>query len=119
MNWIGYLPLLFCVVVLSAAAQTPREFPLNQQFVVISLNGQNYDAKSPTLTVKLTTARDRFAGAGFAGCNSWNGRVDLDQEWFGVGDLMTTKKFCFDQMATESSFLGALKAGTRWRTNGQ
>ena len=62
MNWIGYLPLLFCVVVLSAAAQTPREFPLNQQFVVISLNGQNYDAKSPTLTVKLTTARDRFAG---------------------------------------------------------
>ena len=121
MRSISYLPQLLTVFVVSAAAaaQTPFGFPLNQRFVAISLNGQHYEAKSPTLTVRFDTNRDVLMGAGFAGCNTWNGRITLGDRHFGVGNLGTTKMFCADRMTAEAGFLTALKSVTRWRMDGQ
>jgi len=120
MKSASYLPQLLTVFVVSAAtaAQSPFGFPLNQRFVAISLNGQNYAAKSPTFSVKLDENRNVLLGAGFAGCNTWSGRITLADRQFGVGDLGTTKMFCVDQMAAETSFLTALKSVTRWRMDG-
>jgi heat shock protein HslJ len=114
------MPQLLTVLVVSAAAaaQTPFVFPLNQHFTAISLNGQDYAAKSPTLTVNLDANRNVLLGAGFAGCNTWNGRVTLADQRFGVGELGTTKMFCSDQMTAEAGFLTALKSVTRWRMEG-
>jgi heat shock protein HslJ len=120
MRSTSYLPQLLTVFVVSAAAaaQTPFGFPLNQRFVAISLNGQNYAAKSPTLAVKLDANRNVLTGAGFAGCNTWSGQITLGDRQFGVGDLGTTKMFCADQMAAEAGFLTAMKSVTRWRMDG-
>ncbi len=115
-----YLPQLLTVAVLSTAAvaKTPFLFPLNLQFIAVSLNGQDYAAKSPTLTIKHDPKTNAMTGAGFAGCNIWSGRVSLEGERFGMGDLGSTKMFCADQMVTESSFLTALKTVTRWSMDG-
>ena len=120
MKSISYLPQLLTVFLVSAAAaaQSPWGFPLEQRFVATSVNGQNYGAKPPTLTITRDPKNHALMGAGFAGCNRWNGRVALDQKQFGVGDLGTTKMFCVDRMAAESSFLSALKAVKHWRMDG-
>ena len=124
MRSISYLPQLLTVAVISTAAvaKTPFLFPLNLQFVAVSLNGQDYAANSldrpPTLTVKHDPKTKALTGAGFAGCNNWSGRVSLEGEQFGMGNLGSTKMFCADQMATETGFLTALKIVTRWSMDG-
>jgi len=115
-----YLPQLLTVVVLSTAAvaKTPSLFQLDLQFTAISLNGQSYAGKSPTLTVKHDPKTKALTGAGFAGCNIWSGRVSLEGERFDVGNLGSTEMFCAEQMATETGFLTALKIVTRWSMDG-
>ena len=115
-----YLPQLLTVAVLSTAAvaKTPSLFPLDLQFVAISLNGQSYAAKSSTLTVKHDPKSNALTGAGFAGCNQWIGRVTLEGEQFGFTYLGATKMFCTDQATAETNFLTALKSVTRWSMDG-
>lgn len=120
MRSVTYLPQLLTVAVLSTAAvaKTPSLFPLDLQFVAISLNGQNYTAKSPTLTVKHDPKSNALTGAGFAGCNQWIGRVTLEGEQFSMVNLGATKMFCVDQATAEVDFLTALKSVTRWSMDG-
>jgi heat shock protein HslJ len=120
MRSITYLPQLLTVFVVSAAAaaQSPWGFPVGQRFTAVSLNGQSYGAKAPTITVNRDVDRDVLRGDGFAGCNRWFARVTLGQHQFGVGELGTTKMFCADRMAAESHFLNALKTVKRWRMDG-
>lgn len=121
MRSISYLPQLFTVFVVSAAAaaQSPWGFPLEKRFVATSINGQNLGVKPPTLTITRDPNQQQvLVGAGFAGCNQWNGAVTLNQTRIGVGNVGTTKMFCAEQMATETNFLSALKAAKRWRLDG-
>jgi heat shock protein HslJ len=115
-----YLPQLLTVVVLSTAAvaKTPSLFQLDLQFTAISLNGQSYADKSPTLTVKHDPKSNALTGAGFAGCNQWIGRLVLEGEQFGVANLGATKMFCTGQATAEANFLTALKSVTRWSMDG-
>ena len=120
MRSVGYLPQLFTVFVVSAAAaaQTPWNFPLDRQFVATSINGRTIDRKAPTLTVSRDPKSHVLSAVGFAGCNQWSGAVSLGQARFGVGDLGTRKMFCADQMSAESDFLSAMKAVKRWHMRG-
>jgi heat shock protein HslJ len=115
-----YLPQLLTVAMLSTAAvaKTPFLFPLDRQFVAVSLNGQNYAAKSPTLTIRYDPKTNVLTGAGFAGCNQWNGRVMLEGAQFGVENLGATKMYCTNQMTAEAGFLTALKTVSRWSMDG-
>ena len=116
-----YLPQLLTVFIVSAAAaaQSPWGFPIERIFVATSLNGQTLGDKAPTLTITRDPKQLQvLQGAGFAGCNRWNGKVMLSQTGFGVGGLGTTKMYCNDQMVGESNFLSALKAVKRWRMDG-
>ena len=120
MKSINYLPQLLTVFVVSAAAaaQSPWGFPLEQRFVATSLNGQNYGAKSPTLTITRDPKNHVLVGAGFAGCNTWRGQITLGERQFGVGYLGATKMYCADQVTAEADFLTALKSVKRWRMDG-
>jgi heat shock protein HslJ len=91
-----YLPQMLTVAVLSTAAvaKTPSLFPLDLQFVAISLNGQNYADKLPTLTIKHDPKSNALVGTGFAGCNQWTSRVTLEGEQFGFSNIGATKMFC-------------------------
>lgn len=120
MRSISYLPQLLTVLIVSAAAasQSPWGFPLERNFVATSLNGQSLGARLPTLTITRDSKQDALRGTGFAGCNRWMGQVTVNQSQFGVDQLGTTKMYCADRMADESSFLNALKAVKRWRMDG-
>lgn len=119
MRSVSYLPQLLTVLIVSAAAaaQSPWGFPIGQRFVAASLNGQAYQDKAPTITVRHDAQRG-LAGGGFAGCNTWFGKVTLGQAQFSVGELGTTRMFCADRMQTETAFLEALKSAKRWRMDG-
>jgi heat shock protein HslJ len=122
MHSISYLPQLLTVLVVSvaSAAHSSIGFPLSQRYTAVSLNGQPYAAKPPTLTVNRDANANALIAGGFAGCNAWNGRIMLaDRQQFGVGNLGTTKMFCADTMAAEASFLTALQSVKRWRMDGQ
>ena len=120
MQPISYLPQLLTVAVVSAAvaSQSPWGFPLQRTFDATSVNGQSLGPASPPLTIMRDRNQNALTGAGFAGCNTWNGQVSLGQSDFGVDNLGTTKKLCSEQMATEMTFLTALKAVKRWRMEG-
>ena len=118
MRSISYLPQLLTVVVISTAAVAQTPFPFNRQFVAVSMNGQDYTTKSPTLTIKASTNGDALRGTGFAGCNKWSSRIVLREGQISLGQLGTTRMFCADQMAAESNFLDALKSVTHWRMEG-
>jgi heat shock protein HslJ len=120
MRSICYLPQLLTVFVVSAAAaaQSPWGFPFGQRFTAVSLNGQNYSEKAPTITIEQDLSKGVITGTGFAGCNGWFGRVTLGQQEIGIGDVGTTKMFCVDRMSAESGFLNALKDIKRWRMDG-
>src|SRR5262245_30792272 len=118
MRSISYLPQLLTVFLVSAAAasQSPWGFPIERNFVVTKLNGQNMTGKSPTITITRDPQhQDTLRGAGFAGCNRWMGQVTLDREQIGLGNIGTTRMFCSDRMTDESNFLNALKSVKRWR----
>ena len=120
MRPVTYLQQLVTVFLVSvaAAAQSPWGFPISQRFVAVSLNGQSYGQKAPTVTVTQDAERNVLTAGGFAGCNTWFGRITLGQKQFGVGDLGTTKMFCGDRMDREIGFLDALKSVKRWRMDG-
>ena len=120
MRSASYLPQLFTVAVLSTVALTsaPDLFPIDRQFVAVSLNGQSFPINSPTMIVKHDPNTNTLMGAGFAGCNLWNGQVNLERTQFGVGNLGSTKKYCSDQLTTEINFLSALQTVTRWSRDG-
>ena len=121
MKTISYLPQLLTVFAIStaAASQVPWGFPLNTHFTAISLNGHDYSAKSPTVTFKIDPRTNALSGSGFAGCNTWIGRIDVEGPRFGVAELGTTKMLCADRMTAETDFLAALKHVTSWRMDGQ
>ena len=87
--------------------------------MAVSLNGQGYAEKAPTITIQQDDKRSVLAGSGFAGCNSWFGRVTLGQKQFGVDEVGTTRMFCREQMKAESGFLDALKSVKQWRMDGK
>lgn len=120
MRPVSYWPQMLTVFVVSAAAaaQSPWGFPIGQRFVAASLNGQAYQDRAPTITVQHDAQRGGLAGGGFAGCNTWFGKVTLGQTQFDVGEVGTTRMFCADRMQTETAFLEALKSAKRWRMDG-
>src|SRR5262249_49414371 len=120
MRSVNYLPQLFTVFVVSAAAaaQTPWSFPLDRQFVATSINGQTTGSKAPTLTITPDPKNHAVFAAGLAGCNQWRGAVSLGQGRIGLGDLGTTRMYCADQMSAESDFLSAIKAVKHWHMRG-
>ena len=122
MRSTSYLPQLLTVfvVTVASAAQSPWGFPLERHFVATSINGQTVGDKPPTLTITRDPKQQQLlVGAGFTGCNRWNGEIMLHQTRFGVGGLGTTKMFCANQMAAESNFLSALTAAKRWHMDGE
>lgn len=103
------------------AEEASRRFPLEQRFVVTYLNGQDFGSRSLTLMVRRDPAGRGWRGTGFAGCNTWFGRVDIGEAGrFAVGDLGTTRKFCHrDRMKAEVEFLTILRSLSRWRMDGR
>jgi heat shock protein HslJ len=105
----------------AGAEEALRRFPFDQRFVVSYLNGQDFAARSVTLTVRRESGARGIRGTGFAGCNTWFARIDMaEADRFVMTEVGTTRKFCHgERMKTESEFLSILRAVKRWRMEGR
>jgi heat shock protein HslJ len=103
------------------AEEAARRFPFDQRFVVTYLNGQDFGGRSLTLSVRREAGGRGTRGTGFAGCNTWFGRVEVGEGGrIAVGEIGTTRKFCHrDRMKTEGEFLAILRSLDRWRMDGR
>ena len=89
--------------------------------MVAYLNGQDVVARSLTLMVRRDGGGKGLRGTGFAGCNTWFARIEIeDGDRFAVSELGSTRKFCHrDRLKTEGEFLAILRTLTRWRVDGR
>ena len=97
----------------------PSGFPINRQFIAISLNGQPFNQERftqlPTLEIKRS-AFLRLRASGNGGCNSWYVDVKLPADKsIAWGNGSQTAVACRAR-ETEAKYLRALRAATRWRT---
>ncbi len=57
--------------------------------------------------------------SGFAGCNRFTGRYDLDGTSLSLGNAVATRKACQERMEIEARFLQLLSSVKSWRLEGQ
>jgi heat shock protein HslJ len=96
-------------------------FPINRQFIAVSLNGQpfNYERMPyhPTFEVRPSTLL-RFRTHGNGGCNAWSGALSFASgQSIAWKDVAITKSTCI-ATPIEGPYLKALLATTRWRRDG-
>ncbi|MEA2902626.1 MAG: heat shock protein HslJ [Alphaproteobacteria bacterium] len=119
MKALGLLGLLVLFASASSAEEA-RRIPIEQRFLVASLNGMDFGNRTLTLTVGRDPRGGGLRGRGFAGCNTWFGRVSIGEgDRFSVEQIGTTRKYCTAaRMRLEQDFLAALRSVTRWRMEG-
>jgi heat shock protein HslJ len=95
-------------------------FPINRQFMAVSLNGQSFNYERmpylPTLEVRRSTLV-RFRAHGNGGCNAWSGGIAFASQSVTWNDVSVTGATCI-ATPTEGPYLKALLATTRWRREG-
>jgi heat shock protein HslJ len=87
------------------------QFPLGASWTAVSLNGRPIGGERPTMVVD-----DQLRAKGFAGCNTYSATAfPLRENGFAVGPVAVTKRACDNAtMASERSFLTALRGARRW-----
>ena len=104
---------------LAVAEEATRRFPVDQRFSVAYLNGKDAGAKLLSLTIRRDQNGKGYRGGGFAGCNTWTARIEIDGDRLAVKEVGTTRKFCHgERMRTENEFLTTLRSLTRWHMDG-
>jgi heat shock protein HslJ len=104
----------FLLIPFTAAAQSPREFPMNTTYKAISISG--FDVQKMDLTLMVTKTGDGFRGSGNAGCNSWTAGVMLREDQIDFAAIATTRKMCDKgRMTAEGAFTNSLRTAQRWR----
>jgi heat shock protein HslJ len=105
----------FLIAAFPAAAQAPREFPMNTTYKAISISG--FDVQKMDLTLTVTKSGDGFRGSGSAGCNNWTAGVILREDrQIDFASIATTRKMCDKgRMTAESAFTNSLRTAQRWR----
>ncbi|WP_375458367.1 META domain-containing protein [uncultured Enterovirga sp.] len=94
--------------------QEEKRFPLGSSWIAISINGKAFSGtERPAFSVD-----EQFRVQGFGGCNSFSATAfPLRAQGIAVGPLALTKRSCDKGvMATEMSFLTALRTSAKWDT---
>jgi heat shock protein HslJ len=91
--------------------QREKQFPLGSSWTAVSLNGRSLGGERPSIQLD-----DQLRAKGFAGCNSYSATAfPLRQQAFAVGPIAVTRRACdAASMATERSFLVALRTSQQW-----
>lgn len=91
-----------------------KKFPLGSSWIAVSINGKPFGGtERPAFSLD-----DQFRARGFGGCNSFSATAfPLKEQGIAVGPLALTRRECDKGvMATEQSFLTALRTAAKWDT---
>jgi heat shock protein HslJ len=91
-----------------------KKFPLGQAWIAVSMNGKAFGGtERPTFTLD-----DQYRVRGFGGCNTYSTTAfPMREQGLAVGPLAITKRTCDGALlATEKSFLTALRTSAKWDT---
>jgi heat shock protein HslJ len=81
-----------------------------------NMNSTDYKWLNPPVTLKLNESENSVSG--FAGCNRYFGKADIQEKHVKFGELGTTRMFCQYNMEVEDSFLKRLQEVNTYRVNG-
>jgi heat shock protein HslJ len=102
----------------SPAPATPAAALEGTEWRLVDIGGQPAPAGADTTRQPgFTLIAEGRKVQGSAGCNRMNGTYQLDGEKLKFGPLATTRMAC-PGMQTETAFLKALEATTRYEVNG-
>jgi heat shock protein HslJ len=97
-------------------------FPINRNFVAVSLNDEPLSRAELPRPQTLQARREstfRLRAFGYGGCNGWTATLLIVPPRSLVwGDKHQTLMACGRAAAQEERYLGALLAATRWRREG-
>ena len=88
-----------------------KQFPQNVSWAAVSLNGRSFPGEPPSM---MLDAQYRLKG--FSGCNTFSATAyPLREQRLAVGPFALTRKSCAGPtMASEKSFLTALRTSAQW-----
>jgi heat shock protein HslJ len=88
-----------------------KQFPLGSAWTAVSLNGKPFSGERPSMAVNK-----QLRATGFSGCNNFSATLyPLRQQNMAVGPFALTRKNCDKAvMASELSFLTALRTASKW-----
>ena len=98
-----FAALVFAVGIPGCSDATPK---LDGAWRATEVQGQI--VSGPTLDI------DAQKVSGNAGCNRFNGPIQVDGSTVKFGPLATTRMFCDGKMEAESAYLAALQSATRY-----
>ena len=101
-------------------------FPIDREFVAVSLNGKGLGIRSLTFRVVYLWKPElgwHYVAHGSVGCNFWGGRVDFEEHGrLRFWDMYQTALGCVEWKIQEqpvSAFLSAVRGADRWRMESQ
>jgi heat shock protein HslJ len=97
----------------------PTGFPINRNFVAVSLNGESLASAELPRPQTLQARREsmfRLRAFGYGGCNGWTATLlVVPPKSIVWGDKQQTLMACGRAAAHEERYFGALLGATRWR----
>jgi heat shock protein HslJ len=96
-----------------------RTFPLNQRYIVATVNGQRFDDRS--INLLLGRGPQGYSISAYAGCNHFGANVIfLVAGMYVIRGSWMTAMYCTDRHEVEKQYFDALLRTNHWRiTEGQ
>lgn len=110
--FIAITSLLVCAACSSYSPDTEQsELTLTSQpWQMVSIDNQKATMGENNKPVTLEFTNDTMRYQGFAGCNNYSGRFEIEQQSLELGPAMATRKMCQQGSKIESLYFKALSA---------
>lgn len=108
-------PLCEAIIKLSEQKKTKtssEELTITGKYNVVFISELNYDGfKDKKLTINF---KDDTKVTGFNGCNSYSADYTINKNSISVGIMMTTKRYCQDEMEIGNKLMDKLRLANRF-----
>lgn len=96
----------------SSEKKSSEETTIQGKYSVVFISDLNYDDfKDKGLTINFT---DNAKVSGFNGCNNYSADCTIENNTISVGIMMTTKRYCQDEMEIGGKLMAKLRAANRF-----
>ena len=103
----------FSLLACAAEAQTPRAFPSNVEWRLVSINAAPARSQDPA-SLRIEAEGGRAFGS--TGCNRWMGAITGIDERLRFSPLAVTRRYCAGaEGEIERQFVAVLNAAPLWR----
>jgi len=82
------------------------ETTLNNRWLLNTINDEPIENSAKEIFLEFRLPESRFFGN--AGCNSFNGQIEIKESQLKIGHVLATRKYCIDNMELEDRLIGML-----------